>query len=634
MGVRSAVLARDWRERAVSPADAAAAIRAGDQVFVSSACATPTRMLHALEDASSGLPGVRLLHSITRARPDEPRRPVLDHRVWYVSRDLIGLVASRRVQYAPVTLNEIPQLLQDGRLRIQVAIVAVSEPNAAGFCSLGVSADLGRAMIAAAPLVIGEIIPGMPWTRGDTLVPFESFDLVVEGEAEPLEYRPQEEMGPAADQIARYVARIVPDGATLQLGLGTIPGQVLRHLHTRRHLGVHSEVIYDTVADLVDAGVITGRHKAMSRGRIVTSLAMGTRRLYDAIDNNRAYTFRPIEQVADPRIIRAQNRMVSITQADLIDLTGQVCAESRDGAMLGGVGVSPVFHYAAARSNGGRAIVCLPSRDSAGRSSIRATLGPTEPVTIPRYETHWVVTEFGAAYVFGATRRQRAVALLELAHPDDRDELLAEAKRMHLLPEDQRMRSRRDYPVEESRELTLTDGTTLRVRPTTTADAGLLQELFYALNPEDVRTRFFRHLSSLTKEAAEHLTSVSYDQEMAFAVVTGDEEQERIVGNSAYFVDPQTRLADVGYMIDPEWQGRGIGGALHAHTIDYARRHGVRGFTADVLEENLPMLRVFEHGPGRLRQRTYGGVTELVLLFDPPEGGDDPVGPPNAAGSA
>ncbi len=244
-------------------------------------------------------------------------------------------------------------------------------------------------------------------------------------------------------------------------------------------------------------------------------------------------------------------------------------------------------------------------------------------MTVPRYDVRWVATEYGAAYLHSKSLSERAVALIEIAHPDHRPFLLAEAKRLGLVPPDQKMRSRRDYPVEEERTITLRDGTEVLLRPTKTSDAPLLQALFYELDPESVYTRFFRNLSSLTRQAAEHLCSVSYSEEMAFAAVIGDVESgERIIATSSYYVDGDTGLADVGYMVSPEFQGQGLGTALHARTVEYAEGNGVRGFTADVLESNPSMMHVFSRGPGLLNSLLSHGVYELELLFDEPPSGD------------
>jgi acyl-CoA hydrolase/RimJ/RimL family protein N-acetyltransferase len=619
MGLKAALAAANWRASAVTPAEAVALLPKGGHVFVSSACATPVAFLGALEDAAVEHPGVRVLHFLTRATDDHPRRAVLSHRTWFISRDMLPLIPTGRVDYAPILLRDVTRLLAMGRLEVDAAVVQVSPPDAGGMCSLGAAVGLSRSMIEAAPLVIAEINPAMPRTRGDTLVPFDAFDAVVEVDPYVLEYLPRGEadIGPAAADIARYVARLVPDGATLQIGPGLLASEVLGRLGDRSDLGVHSDVITDAVLDLMEAGVITGRHKSMSRGRVVASLAMGTRRLYDAIDNDRRFAFRPIEQVSSPNVVAAQNRMVSLTQAFAVDLTGQVCAEAREGQPYGGVGSAPAFHYGAARSRGGRAIVCVPSTDTRGLSTVKCVLDAAEPVTIPRYEAHWVVTEYGSAFLYGMTTRQRALALIEIAHPDHRDDLLAQAKERGLVPADQKVRSRSAYPVDEERTIVLADGTAVLLRPTRATDDRLLQALFYRLPPQDVRTRFFRNLSSMTRQMAEHLTSVSYDREMAFAAVVGEEENERIVATSSYYVDPSTRLADVAYLVDPDWQGHGLGTALHARTVQYAATRGVRGFTADVLEDNRAMVEVFQRGPGTMQLQTRGGVSEITLLFGP-----------------
>ena len=254
-----------------------------------------------------------------------------------------------------------------------------------------------------------------------------------------------------------------------------------------------------------------------------------------------------------------------------VDLSGQVCADTRDGARYGGVATQPDFHRGALRSPGGKAIVCLTAVAPDGSSAIRPALLPGEAVAIPRADVHYVVTEYGTAYLFGRSLAERAVALIEIAHPAHREALLAAAVLAGQLASSQKVRSRRAYPVEEVRDASLRDGRRVTVRPSRTDDAAALQHLFFHLPPEDVRTRFFRQLRSLTDEMAQHLCSVGYEQEMAVAAVVGEPESERVVGIATYYLDPSTGLADVAYMVDPEWQGVGVAGALQARAIEYAR---------------------------------------------------------------
>jgi RimJ/RimL family protein N-acetyltransferase len=342
---------------------------------------------------------------------------------------------------------------------------------------------------------------------------------------------------------------------------------------------------------------------------------MGTRRLYDLVRDDPRVVFEPIDRVCDTGVLARQERLVSVTQAFALDLSGQVCAETFEGGLYGGVSSQPDFHRAASRSPGGKAIVCLASTQPDGSSAIRVQLRGDEPVVIPRAEVQWVVTEYGITYLFGRSLRERAVALIEIAHPDHRERLLADAIQLGLVPAKTKMRSRAAYPAEEERRLTLGNGREVLLRPSRTADASLVQALFFRMRAEDVYTRFFRKLRSLTLEMAEHLCSVGYDHEMAFVASVGQDEDETVVATASYYVDASTGLADVGYMVDSEWKGVGLGSALQARAIEYARARGVAGFTADVLRENAAMLKVLKRADADVTVSPGEGVWEVVQRF-------------------
>jgi acyl-CoA hydrolase/GNAT superfamily N-acetyltransferase len=597
----------DDRGRTVSAADAVSLVRPGDRVFVGSACATPRALVAALELLDRPPEGVELVHFLTdRIGVGEPPSTRYRHRVFYVGRDVQALSDSGRVEYLPLSLADVPRLLRNGRMPLDVALVQVAPPDPDGTCSLGVSVDVTQAAALASRTVIAEVNPSMPRTRGDSRIPLDRIDRIVEVDTPVIEYlhAPADDV---AEQIARYVARLIDDGSTLQVGLGRVPNQMLPHLTNRRDLAIHSDVITEPVVDLVAAGVVTGP--------VVTSFAMGTRRLYDLVDDNSLFSFHPIDHVCDQAVLARVPRMVSVTQAFTIDLTGQVCTESLAGRLYGGVSTGPAFHRGALASSGGMAIVCLASRTPDGRSAIRPALEPGEAVAIPRSEVHWVITEYGTAYLFGRSLAERAVALVEIAHPDDRTSLLDGAIAAGLVHRGQLLRSRSAYPVREEHDLRLRDGREVRVRPTRTSDARAMQELFYRLPEKDVRTRFFQKLSSLTDAAAQHLCSVDYEEEMAFAAVIGPPERERIVGTSCYYLSPATGLAEVAYMVDPDWQGVGLGRILHNRLVEYAVDHDVRGFKADVLVENASMMRVFQRAGHDLSITASGGAYEVTMIF-------------------
>jgi acyl-CoA hydrolase/GNAT superfamily N-acetyltransferase len=583
-------------------------IRPGQRVFVGSACATPRALLRALEELPVPVPGVTLVHSLTdRVGVGDPPRTAYRHRVFYVGRDARDLAASGLVEYVPVSLADVPAMFTDGHLPLDVALVQVAPPEADGSYSLGVSVDITRAAVLSARTVIAEVNPRMPRTRGDSLVAADRVHVRVDVDTPVTEYVHEPVTG-VAEQIARYVARLVDDHATLQVGLGRVPTEMLRHLDRRRDLSVHSDVITEPVVDLVDAGVVTGP--------VVGSWAMGTARLYERLADDERFALHPIEHVCDRRVLAAHQRMVSVTQAFSVDLSGQVCTERLDGELYGGVSTGPDFHRGALAAARGVPVVCLSSRTPGGEAGIRLALGPDEPVALSRADVRWVVTEYGTAYLFGQSLAERAVSLIGLAHPDDRAALLEQARARGIVARDQELRSTTAYPVEEERQVELRDGRRVTFRPTSAGDRAGIHELFHRLPDKDVTTRFFNRLTSLTDRAADHLCNVDYQEEMAFAAVVGPPEHERIVATSSYYKDPRDSFAEVAYLVEPEWQGSGLATALHARTVEYARAHGVRGFSADVLMSNPAMLKVFRRGVGHtLRMEADAGVYEVRMRF-------------------
>ena len=587
--------------------EAVGLIRPGDRVWVGSACGSPRTLLAALNALPVPLPGVRLMHFLADGVTVDgtPRYP---QEVLFVGSELRPVTGSDLVDYVPVSLPELPSLIASGQHRVDVALVQVAPPDEDGMCSLGVSVDVTLAAALRARTVLAEVNPAMPRTGPETGLPVERIDALVDVPGPVREYH-HEPVGEAAKAIALYVARLVPDGATLQIGLGRVPNEMLRHLSGRRDVRVHSDAVTDGLVDLLDAGVVRPGH-----GTVVASMAVGTQRLFDRLDGQQV-AFQPLERLANPAVLTRLDRLVSVTQAFAVDLTGQVCADTDAGDLYGGVASQSIMHWAAAHSSGGRAVVCLSTLFADGTSRIRPSLAHDEAVTIARSDVHYVVTEYGTAYLFGRSLRERAVALIELAHPSVRQELLEQAIARGLVPAGQQLRSRGAYPREEERTVELRDGRSVLIRPARTGDAALLQDLFYRMPPEDVYTRFFRHLTSLPLSTAEHMTSVSFEDEVTLLAVEGDWGSERVVGTVSYYRDPTSGRADVAFMADPEWKGVGLGTALRDVVIDVARRRGVVALTADVLNENAAMLRLFRTSGLDVEAHTSHGVSEIVLTL-------------------
>ena len=316
--------ARDLGPKVVSAERAVAAIPAGSRIYVGTGCAAPRSLLAALEAMVPGPPDLEFVSFVTTSALPQVGGAChtrYRHRAFFAGSEVRDLAVSGQLDYVPISLEEVPQLLTSGRLPIDVALLQVSPPDARGYVSLGVSVDLTPAVLSVARSVIAEINPAMPRTHGESFVHLDRFDALVNVDVPVAEYlHPQ--TGEIAERVARYIASIIEDGATLQIGLGRVPNEALRHLRDRRDLGIHSDVITDGVVDLIEAGVVTGRRKTRHRDRIVASYCLGTRRLHDFVDDNPRFLFLPIDQVCDPEEVASQSRMVSITQAFAIDLTG------------------------------------------------------------------------------------------------------------------------------------------------------------------------------------------------------------------------------------------------------------------------------------------------------------------------
>lgn len=420
----------------VSPAEAVAGIRSGDQVYVQCAAATPSVLLDALVERAPELRDVKMVHLHTEG-PGPHLAPELAssfrHKALFIGPNARRAVNEGRAEYIPVFLSDVPDLFASGIIPLDAVLINVTPPDEHGFCSLGTSVEGMLAAIPAATTVIAQLNRSVPRTLGESFVHVNEIDLAVEVDQPPYAHH-DPEISDVERRIGEYVAALVPDGATLQMGIGAIPAAVTQFLHDKKDLGIHTEMMTDCVVDLVEAGVVTGLAKERNRGKIVCTFMMGTEKLYRFVDNNPMVEMRPSDFTNDTHVIRSFRKMVAINSAISIDLTGQVNADSIGWSLYSGVGGQMDFIRGAALAPEGRAIIALPATAGDGKySRIVPFLREGAGVVTTRAHVRTVATEYGVAELYGQGISERARRLIAIAHPEFRDELTAQARKTHYL---------------------------------------------------------------------------------------------------------------------------------------------------------------------------------------------------------
>jgi len=613
-----------WRERYAdkveTATDAVRRIRHGSRVFIGSGAGEPQSLVSALA-ARQNLEDTEVVHIMTLgvAPYAEPRFDQrFRHNAFFIGANTRDAVNQGRADYTPVFLSEIPSLFRTGRIVIDVALIQVSGPDDHGYCSYGVSTDIVKSATESARVVIAEVNSQAPRALGDCFIHVRDITALVPCD-DPILEAPQGGENELALAIGKHIADLVEDGATLQLGIGQIPDAVLRYLGDRRDLGVHTEMFSDGMLPLLETGVITNARKSLHRGKMVASFVLGSRALYDFIDDNPMVEFHPTEYTNDPFVIAQNERMTSINSAIEVDLTGQVCADSLGPLFYSGIGGQVDFVRGAARAKDGKPIIALPSTAEDGTvSRIVPTLKPGAGVVTSRGDVRYVVTEHGVAYLHGKTIRERATALIQIAHPRFRPWLLAEAKARHLVYADEVEPpfSMPIYPDRHERRLDLRDGTRVLLRPIRGIDEPALREMFYALSEETVYHRFFRPLPTMPHRQLQEWLRVDYQNQMVLVATEGIEGDESIVAVARYDLDRRTNLAEVAFVVRDDHQGRGLGTLMLDALMDVARENGIAGFTAVVQADNVRMLRVFHNVAPALQSRLVDGTYEITIRFE------------------
>ncbi len=618
----------DWKERYKDKIGTAPAamklVKSGNSVFIGTGCAQPQHLVNALVEYSSKIYDAHIIHLLTMGTApyaDEKFHEKFKMNSFFIAENVRDAFTRGIGDYTPIFLSEIPLEFETGRIPVDVALISVSPLDVNGLCSLGVSVDIVKSAAANAKYVIAQVNSRMPRTFGDCFVHVNTIDVLVPYDEEIVEI-PIPESNETLRRIGQNIARLVDDGSTIECGIGRIPQALAEFLKDKKDLGVHTEMFSDWIIELIECGAITCAKKTLNRGKIIASFCMGSRRLYDYIDNNPFFEFYPTEYVNDVVVIGQHEKMVGINVGLEIDLTGQVCSDSLGYKFYSGIGGQVDFIRGCARSRGGKAIIAMPSTARDGKvSRIVPRLTEGAGVVTTRGDVHYVVTEYGVAYLHGKSIRERVLDLIHVAHPKFRKELIQAAKAQNYIYGDQIELSWEQvtYPEELERYDTLRDGTEIFFRPIKPTDEPALSDMLYSLSEKSVRTRYMTHTMAFPHKDIQRLTNIDYKQDIAIVGVVPRVSGEEIVAIAQYFLDPKTQSAEVAFLVQDEWQRKGMGTFLLDYVTQIARQRGVKKFWAKVLPNNEPMLTIFHNSGYKINTEFDGDAYGIAYDLTKPE---------------
>jgi acyl-CoA hydrolase/GNAT superfamily N-acetyltransferase len=612
-----------WEDLVVSPEEVLGNIKPGMTIFLGSGVAEPRTLMNCLFDSDLGITKDLELIQLT-SHGDALSLKKLDYqncrlKTFFSTWISTETVIAGSVDLIPARISQIPRIIKSKRIPIDVAFIQITPPNEAGYCSLGVAVDIAREAMEQASLVVGEINTQIPFTFGDTIVSISDFDLLIESTEPPIYFK-RWPVSKVIDQVAANIAQVIEDGDCISFFTGSLFEALGRNLAHKRNLGIHSSYFTDALMDLVKSGAVTNYRKAVFRGKSIASYALGTPDLMAWLDRNPLVEFQSIEQVFDPAQIGRNPNFVLMDEARKVDLLSRMAFPAGKGDIVSGPGQMADLVTGAEISRGGHTVIGLPSRNPKGDPNIVVMLRDLRNQFHMRESIDMVVTEYGIANLKWRSIRERAQALIDIAHPDDRQKLVEQAKEKRILFSDQIFISESAccYPMGIATENTFKGGLKVRFRVIKPSDEEGMRRLFYRFSDEAIYRRYFYPVKTMPHNKMQEYVNIDYRQVMSIVALVGEPEQGDIIAEARFSTDKQSSYGELAFVVDEKYQGLGIATYLYEMLIRLAKERGLKGFNAAVLHTNKGMMRVFEKGDLAINVRVLNGVYKLVIPFAAP----------------
>ncbi|GBC61187.1 GCN5 family acetyltransferase [Desulfonema ishimotonii] len=614
------------RNRIATPDEILKKITPGMNIFIGTGVAEPrTLVKHLMKSGAENLRDLELSQLVSLG--DAIAVNELHHRKYRLKTFFSGWESDEAIteglaDLIPSRYYEIPRVIESRRIPIDAAFVQITPPDDAGYCSLGLSIDVARQAMEQASLVVGEINRLIPRTYGDTLAHISDFDLFTEA-ADPPIYFDRWPVDEIYDQIGANVAGVIEDGSCIAFSIGPLFEALSRHLVHKRHLGIHTPFFFDNLMELVKSGAVTNRYKDIYRGKSLTAYAIGTPALYKWLDKNPLVEFQGIDKVFNPMKIALNPRFVAVLPARKVDLSGRIALHTGKGNVGTGPGEVLDFFYGALFSRGGRTIFALPSRNREGKSNILTSV-KNFPNQFGMWDAvHMLATEYGVISLKGRTVRERAQALIDIAHPDDRAELVGLAKERHILYPDQIFLPETGhlYPAEIAVGETFRNGLAVRFRAIRPSDEEEMRRLFYRFSEQAVYYRYFTQYRTMPHCRIQEYVNADYRRVLSVVGLIGEPGQGRIIAEGRFVRAQDSTYAEIACTVDDAYQRMGIGTFLYKLLIRLAKERGISGFTGEVLMQNRGIMKVLEKGDVPVRAELKHGIYHLTIPFGDADAG-------------